>query len=594
MFQLRWIWENMKGFQKRYVFCLCSTVVLAIMQLINPVITQRIVDEVVMKIPGAESIEPLISTLVTLIIVMILFTLLRTALGYLSLVTYEDCAQKFLYRVRGVCFKNLQKQDMNFYDNNRTGDLMTRMTGDMDMVRHVISYVTRMFIDCFSLFAATTVYMLSKDVWFTLSLLVVTPFIFLVTRKFSKTVKPLYIDLRERLSRLNSNAQENISGNRVVKAFAREEYEKEKFEEKNREYKDANLKASLTWIHYFPMVEGLSQAMSLAVLIVGGIFMINGRISSGTFMAFNSLSWTLSNPMRTLGMLLNDLQRFFASASKIIELYYAQPDIKNPQKAIAPQTISGNIKFEDVSLKLHGSVVLDHINLDIKAGETVAIMGSTGSGKTTLISCINRFRDITSGKLTIDGVPVKKFDLKTLRHNIGVANQDVFLFSDTIDGNIAYGDLSLSEEEVRHFADLAAADFIDKTEDGYDTIVGERGMGLSGGQKQRIALARALAVKPPILILDDTTSAVDLETEKYIQNSLRNLEYPCTKIIIAQRISTTKSADKIIIMDKGRIVEEGTHEELVRQGGYYSEVFALQNGLTMEEVVGTQGGAVNG
>ncbi len=564
------------------------------MQLINPVITQRIVDEVVMKIPGAESIEPLISTLVTLIIVMILFTLLRTALGYLSLVTYEDCAQKFLYRVRGVCFKNLQKQDMNFYDNNRTGDLMTRMTGDMDMVRHVISYVTRMFIDCFSLFAATTVYMLSKDVWFTLSLLVVTPFIFLVTRKFSKTVKPLYIDLRERLSRLNSNAQENISGNRVVKAFAREEYEKEKFEEKNREYKDANLKASLTWIHYFPMVEGLSQAMSLAVLIVGGIFMINGRISSGTFMAFNSLSWTLSNPMRTLGMLLNDLQRFFASASKIIELYYAQPDIKNPQKAIAPQTISGNIKFEDVSLKLHGSVVLDHINLDIKAGETVAIMGSTGSGKTTLISCINRFRDITSGKLTIDGVPVKKFDLKTLRHNIGVANQDVFLFSDTIDGNIAYGDLSLSEEEVRHFADLAAADFIDKTEDGYDTIVGERGMGLSGGQKQRIALARALAVKPPILILDDTTSAVDLETEKYIQNSLRNLEYPCTKIIIAQRISTTKSADKIIIMDKGRIVEEGTHEELVRQGGYYSEVFALQNGLTMEEVVGTQGGAVNG
>lgn len=597
MFQLKWIWENMKGFQKRYVLCLCSTVVLAMMQLINPIITQKIVDDVVMEIPNhMDNIRPLISTLTALVLVMILFTATRTGLGYLSLTSYERCAQKFLYRVRKVCFGNLQVQDSGFYDQHRTGDLLTRMTGDMDMIRHVIAYVIRMFIECFSLFAVTTVYMLTKDVLFTLSLLVVTPFIFIATRVFAKTVQPRWANLREKLSSLNSNAQENISGNRVVKAFAREEYEKEKFEAKNLEYKEANLKASLTWIHFFPIIDGLSQAMNVAVLLVGGIFMIKGRISSGTFMAFNSLSWTLSNPMRNLGMLLNDMQRFFASADKIIELYYVKPNIKSPENAVVPkEPLKGEIHFEDVSLNLHGTTVLDHVTLDIKPGETVAIMGATGSGKTTLINCINRFRDVTSGAVTVDGVNVKDYDLKALRKNIGVAHQDVFLFSDTIDGNIAYGDLNLSDEDAHYYAKLAAADeFIETMDDGYDTLVGERGVGLSGGQKQRIALARALAVKPSILILDDTTSAVDMETEKYIQHSLKNLDFPCTKIIIAQRISTTKSADKILIMDRGRIIEEGTHSELVKRGGYYSEVYALQNGLSMEEVLGVQGGAVNG
>ena len=323
-----------------------------------------------------------------------------------------------------------------------------------------------------------------------------------------------------------------------------------------------------------------------AVLLVGGGFLISGRITIGTFTLFNGLTWTLTDPMRMLGMHLNDLQRFFASSNKIIELYYAKSTITSRPDAKPVKTrLQGAVDFEDVSLKLHGSQVLSHIDLHIQPGETVAIMGPTGSGKTSLVSLIPRFSDVSSGSLTIDGTPVRLYDLKGLRKSIGIATQDVFLFSDTVDGNIAYGDTSLSEDEVKRYAKMADVDFAEKLPEGFDTLIGERGTGLSGGQKQRIALARALAVRPSILILDDTTSAVDLETEKYIQDQLAHLDFPCTKIIVAQRISTTKRADKVVILDKGRVVDVGTHEELSQRPGYYREVFLLQNGMEEEKEV---------
>lgn len=579
MFQLKWMWEKMKGYRKRYIFALFLTVALAFMQLINPTIVQLIIDEVVLKLPTATDTEPLIKLLLGLAALMIVFTFIRSAMGYISLIIYEGCGQKFLFKVRKELYANLQSQDSHFFAKNRTGDIMTRLTGDLDMIRHTICFVIRNFVDSFFLFFATCMYMLSKDVIFTLSLLIVTPFLFLAIRSFSGKVRPLYVDLRERLSMLNSNAQENISGNKVVKAFAREAYENRKFDEKNNAFKNANLKATMMWLKYYPLIEGLSQSLFVAVLLMGGIAMMQGRITGGVFMAFNSLCWLLIHPMRMIGMLLNDLQRFFVCSNKIIELYNSEAEIKSSSTSVKPtDEIKGDIQFKDVVVELNSITVLDHINLDIKAGQTIAIMGGTGAGKTTLINCIARFLDIKSGSLTVDGIEVSQYDLQVLRNNIGIASQDVFLFSDTIEGNIAYGDINLSDEDVVTFANMASADFIAKTESGFDTIVGERGMGLSGGQKQRIALARALAIRPKILILDDTTSAVDLETEKHIQNSLENLDFPCTKIIIAQRVSTTKKADKIIILDSGKIIEEGTHKELLAQNGYYADVFALQNG----------------
>ena len=587
MFQLKWVWRHLQGVRKRYIFALCSTAVLSVMALGNSMITATIMDTVFQPLANSGVVtEEVVQHLIFLVALLIGFTLFRTSFQYLSIMTYETCSQKLIFKLRRELYQNMQEQDQDFFSRVRTGDLMTRLTGDLDMVRFAVAWVIRQLIDCSVLFLTTSIVFLVTDWLFALSMLVVTPIIFALTYAFSKRVHPLYVDLRERLSQLNTCAQENISGNRVVKAFAREDYEINKFDQKNQDYMKANTKASLLWLKYSPYIDTLSQALSIAVLLVGGGFLISGRITIGTFTLFNSLTWTLTNPMRMLGMHLNDLQRFFASAGKIIELYYAKSTITTrPDAKKVESRVKGQVDFEDVSLSLHGAPVLSHINLHIQPGETVAIMGPTGSGKTSLVSLLPRFYDVTSGNLTIDGTPVRMYDLNGLRHAIGIATQDVFLFSDTVDGNIAYGDTSLSEDEVKRYAKMADVDFAEKLPDGFDTLIGERGTGLSGGQKQRIALARALAVKPSILILDDTTSAVDLETEKYIQDQLAHLDFPCTKIIVAQRISTTKRADKIVILDKGRVVDVGTHAELSQKPGYYREVFLLQNGMEDDKEV---------
>ena len=584
MFQLKWVWKNLEGCRKRYIFALFSTAALSMMALVNSFLTAQIMDTVFTPVQKGGSVTPeLWSHLVLLVSVLIGFTLFRTSFGYLSVITYETCSQKLLFRLRRELYANMQAQDSAFFSKNRTGDLMTRLTGDLDMVRHTVCYVVRMLIDCVVLFLTTSITFLCVDWQFALSMLAVTPIIFLLTKRFSKCVHPLYVDLRERLSRLNTAAQENIAGNRVVKAFAREDYEIQQFDQKNQDYKKANLKASLLWLKFAPYIDGFSQSLSIAVLLVGGSFLIMGRISVGTFALFNSLCWTLTNPMRTLGMHINDLQRFFASASKIIELYYARSTIVSRSDAVKKEErVQGAVRFEHVDLKLNGAEVLKDINLDIKPGETIAIMGPTGSGKTSLVNLIPRFSDVYAGKICIDDVPVGLYDLKKRRGSIGIATQDVFLFSDSVDGNIAYGDPDMPEADVQRFAKMACVDFAEKLPEGFDTVIGERGTGLSGGQKQRIALARALAVKPSILILDDTTSAVDMETEKYIQEQLAALDFDCTKIIVAQRISTTKRADRIVILDKGRIADVGTHEELIARPGYYREVYELQNGVTRE------------
>ncbi|RUT45343.1 ABC transporter ATP-binding protein [Paenibacillus anaericanus] len=578
MFELKWLWQNLQGDRTRYILALCLSVVGSALMIVNPYIGQRIVDTFIANDNAVQNLTQERGLLITLCLAMIGFSLLRTGLAYFTTMQYERSSQNMLYRVRIYLFNKIQGQDMHYYDHNRTGDLMTKMTGDLDMVRHSMAWIIKTIIESLAIFIAAVIYFFTIDAQLTLWLLILAPPIFIVAYIFAKRVRPMYTDLRERLSQLNTTTQENIAGNRVVKAFAREEYEVEKFTDKNISYSKANKTAALVWLDYFPYLETLAQAFNVILMLVGGLFVMNGRITFGEFAAFSSLIWAISNPMRNIGIIINDIQRFFASLTKIVEIYYARPSIVNEHNPVDKRRYKGRIEFENISFKYDGITVLHDVSFTVEPGETVAIMGSTGAGKTTLVNLIPRFYDVSHGRVLVDGTDVRKLELDELRGNIGIATQDVLLFSDTIDGNISFGNPEIPEEETKEYARLAAAhDFITKMPEGYDTIVGERGVGLSGGQKQRIALARALAVHCPILILDDTTSAVDLETEEHIQKSLRELDYPCTKIIIAQRVSTTAEADRILILEEGRLIEEGTHAELLAKRGYYYEVFKLQN-----------------
>ncbi|MCL2632988.1 MAG: ABC transporter ATP-binding protein/permease [Oscillospiraceae bacterium] len=582
MFLIRWLWKNLQGYRGRYISALLLLIVVQIMFIGNPFLIRIVVDTFISGENAAENIVNQRNLLYLLIGLTIVINAVRLALQYFLQLTFEVCSQGAIYKIRAFLFGNMQKQDATFYDYYRTGDIMTRLSGDLEMVRHTLSWVIKSIIECFVIFVVAAVFYFTIDVYMALCLIALTPVIFIISFVFRKKVGPMYGELRERLAELNTAAEENISGNRVVKAFAAEEFEIEKFKSINTMYASQNKITASMWWKFFLPIETLSQGVWVIHLVVGGLFAINGRLTMGDFMAFSMLMWAVSGPVSYLGNIINDLQRFTASANKIIEVYYSRSKIADRSDAVEfPERIKGDIEFKNVSFR-YGQTekdnVLTDISFKIKAGQTVAIMGETGSGKTTLVNLIPRVYDVTKGEVLVDGYNIRMLKLNQLRSSIGIATQEVMLYSDTIEGNIAFGNIDMSLEDVVLCAKTADAhEFVDKMPEQYDTIIGERGVGLSGGQKQRVALARALAIKPSVLILDDTTSAVDSETENYIQESLRNLDFPCTKIIIAARISSAKDADFIIVLKDGKISETGTHEELLNNDGYYREVYDLQS-----------------
>ncbi len=507
------------------------------------------------------------------------------ACRYFQAILGEQAAQAAVYNVRSALFERLLKQSPGFYATNRSGDIINKCTGDVDWINHFICYVTPKWVEMVLMLIAALVVFFSINWLYTLILFAVTPFSALVAMKLARSVRPAFADAREQLSKLNTVVQENISGNRVVKAFVREDYEMDKFQKENQEYKRLNIRANMIWLKYGPVIDSIASIMTVLNLTVGGTMVALGLIDMGELSLFLNLAWALNEPMVLVGTLVNDTQRFLASCEKVMGLYYMKPDIENPQTDRSPKTARGEVEFRGVSLSYGSLKVLDNVDLHINAGETVGIMGPTGSGKTSLVNLIPRFVDVTEGEVLLDGVNVKDYNLQELRRRVGLTMQDVFLFSDTVESNIVYGVPDLDMDKVIKAAKVADADgFIREMPDGYDTIVGERGTGLSGGQKQRISLARAIAKDAPVLILDDTTSAVDMETEQAIQKELASLERKATTFIIAQRVSSVMHADKIIILDNGRIVEQGTHSELMRNKGYYYNTCILQHGVMEEEV----------
>ena len=576
--QIKWLWDNMDAhLHKRQILALVISAVTSALLLVNPALSQRLIDDVIV----AQNPEPLLGILA----VMLAVKLGREASRYLMVILLEGNSQNVLFNLRTKLFRKLQYNDMRFFDQHRAGDLMTRMSADLDWCRHFISYIDYRVIDSVCVFLFTGVYLFTVNWKLTLMMIVITPVLMVITKFYSAHVRPRFIAMRDRLSDMNTAAQENIAGNRVVKAFAREEYEKEQFEQRNHAYLESNLRINKLWLTFYPFIELLANAIMLITVFVGALFIVRGELTPGQLAVFTGLSWALSNPMRDLGNLLNDMQRFSTSAAKVMELDYINPRIVDAPDARDHAHMKGKIEFRDVSFNFDTKKVIDHVSFTVQPGQTVAVMGPTGGGKTTLINLLARFYDVSEGEILVDDCNVKDWKLQQLRGGIGTATQDVFLFSDTVEGNVAFGNQELTLEEVKDFTRRAAAgDFVEKLSEGYDTIIGERGVGLSGGQRQRIALARALAVKPSILIMDDTTSAVDMETEQFIQQQLRQLPFPCTKFIIAQRISSMRDADLILVLKDGRIVERGTHEELVRLHGYYYQTYALQNDLPTEEV----------
>lgn len=572
MTPLKWFSGFLKKYRLAIVIGLVLMTVIVACAIVNPYISGMIVDDVIQG--GAYDLLP------KLIGIMLAVMAVRAILRYATQMMFETCSQGVLYRMRDAVYRKLLQEDFAFYNRNRTGDLMSRQTGDMDAIRHFVAFVIYTVYENILMFIFALVMIFMVNVKLALCMMAVLPFCLFTTYLQSKHVKPRFHECRQSFSSLNAFVQENISGNRVVKAFAKEEYEKEKFEKENDKYREAELGAASIWCRFVPIFELLSNLLMVVLILYGGYQVICGEMTLGNLVTVNGYLWMLSNPLRFAGWWVNDVQRFITSVEKIYDTYSKEPDVKKPKKGIKRKEMQGNIEFRNVSYEVEGEDIIHNISFSVEKGQTVGILGSTGAGKSTIMNLLCRFYDVTEGEVLVDGIDVKNWDLHDLRDNIGMAMQDVFLFSDTIEGNIAYGKPDCTFEEVKEAAVMSDANlFIKAMPDGYQTIVGERGVGLSGGQKQRISLARALLKKPSILILDDTTSAVDMETESYIQEQLKKLGRKHTVFVIAYRISSIKDADVIFVMDEGRIVERGNHESLLKQNGYYATVYKHQNGM---------------
>ena len=543
----------------------------SLLVLINPQISGMIVDEVI----EGQHYEKL----GILLLIMIGVTLVRSLLRFTFLMCFESSSQGLVYDMREEAYRKLMKEDFNFFNKNRTGDLMSRQTGDMDAVRHMVSHVIYFSFENILVFLMALVMIFSVNVKMALCMLIVLPFTLAVTLSQRRHIKPAFDRVRDCFSSLNAFAQETIAGNRVVKAFAKEDYELEKFDRENDGYRDAQLNAASIWMKYIPMFEILSQCLTIILMIMGGFMVIDGEMTIGNMVTVNGYLWMLNSPLRQAGWIINDLQRFLTAIEKIYKVYTTEPDIKQPEHVVEKRKLKGSVTFDHVNYYTNDDTVLKDISFHVEPGQTVGIIGATGSGKSSLINLICRFYDVNQGRVLVDDIDVRNLNLQTLRGNIGIAMQDVFLFSDTIEGNIAYGNPDCTFEQVQAAAKIANADeFIREMPEGYDTIIGERGVGLSGGQKQRISLARAILKDPSIIILDDTTSAIDMETESMIQNELKKISDERTVFIIAHRISSIIHADQILVLDNGRLVERGTHEQLLAKKGYYSTVFHHQYG----------------
>ena len=551
-----------------------------------PIIVQHIIDDVLI----AKKLEVLNFLLIGILGIGVG----RCIFQYTKEYACDYAGSKIACEVRINLFQKIQSLSANFFDGINSGELMSRVKDDVDRIWDIAAFMGILIAEVVIRTVSTMFFMVRIN-WQLAIIPIIGMFAsgFIATR-MEKQLDDLYGAVAQEGSEMNNTAAENLAGVRTVKAFAREGFEIAKFHKHNQKFYELNIDLSRVFVKYNPMIQTITRLLSVISLLLGGLIVMKGnplqggaKMTVGELIAFTQYVGGMIWPMEMLGWLTNGLSSAKASVKRLNKIYAEMPEITDSNEVAGDEElnsalfsafdINGDISFEHVTYKAGEKAILDDVSFDIKAGQTLGIMGSTGSGKTTIINLLKRMYDVTGGSIKLDGIDIRDLPLPTLRRAISCVMQDIFLFSDTIDGNIRLGEReSITTAEVRSALNQShASEFVDKMEEKENTVIGERGVGLSGGQKQRITIARALARKTPVLVLDDSTSALDTETEQEIQGVLAELS-GMTKIIIAHRISAVRKADKIIVLDKGKVAEVGTHEELLAKGGLYKETYDSQ------------------
>lgn len=503
----------------------------------------------------------------------------RCIFGYLKEFTFDRVGSAIGADMRKNLFAHIQSLSVGYFDNTNTGELMARLKDDIDLIQGTLGYVGMLIIEVVIHTVIVLYCMFSISPKLSIIPCIGMPIVATIAVIMERKLDKVYEEISEENAELNTVAEENLAGVRTVKAFAREKFEIQKFLSHNQRYYDLNMTQSRQLVRYQPMFQFITKLIPVLSVIFGGVLVIEGELTLGDLAAFTEYSRNIVWPMENIGWLANDFSAAVASRKKIKKIYdTAASVVEKEQPTVLPE-VKGSVEFRHVSLKLGDSQVLSDISFHLEAGKTLGIMGATGAGKTSVINLLQRFYDADEGSILLDGTDIRDLSFQQLRGSISMVMQDVFLFSDTIKENIKMGKHEfVTDTIIANSAEFAQAkSFIEKMDAGYDTVIGERGVGLSGGQKQRISIARAVAKQNPILILDDSTSALDMETEHAIQQELSALTNT-TKIIIAHRISAVRHADEILYLDGGKIAERGTHEELMALKGLYYQTFQCQYG----------------
>ena len=560
-----------------YLAAILFLVISVSLDMLSPQITRSIIDDVIL---GGQT-----NLLLTLLGTILVIGVGRAIFQYAKEMTFDLTSQKISVRIRQDLFRHIQSLSVNYFDKTNTGELMARIKDDVDILCGGLGYIGMLMIEI--IFHTTLVMynMIHLSPKLAVLPILFMPVVGTLAIVLEKKLDKVYSDISEENAKLNTVAQENLAGVRTVKAFAREKFEIGKFMSHNKRYYELNMKQSKVLIRYQPVFQFVTKLLPVMTILFGGRMVIEGEITLGTLGAFIAYCDYIVWPMETLGWVGNECAAAIASYKKLKKVGGEEILIKNPENPVILPEVSGAITFDNVSFTLDNKDILKEVSFTLPAGKTLGIMGATGSGKSSIINLLGRFYDPTEGSIFLDNVNIKELSLSQLRRSMAPVLQDVFLFSDTVAENVKFGkrDSINNEEIASSLAKAQAESFVSNLEEGTETLIGERGVGLSGGQKQRISIARALAKKAPVLILDDSTSALDMETELAIQKELNSLT-DVTKIIIAHRISAVRHADEILFLDEGRIAEQGTHEELMEKKGLYYKTFVAQYGEFLEQV----------